>query len=398
MVNGTMRSWVSPSARTAGPGEDEAQQARAADAVRQPASDGPEPAWRAPRTPPRAGPRRCGREAEDLLQQLRQADGERHEAAEGDEVVQGEQPRHRLAQPGEHLAERLGRGPALRVAREQQEHDAPERAPPARTAGRWTEARCRWPASARRTAPRSGRCCPPRRCPARAPAAPAGTSRTRRRCRPRTTCPPCRAAGPRARGRERVPACPSMKAGMTAMPSSRPPNTMRPPNRSVSMPIGRRTTEPSRTGIATSSHVCCSVRPSVVWKVLAIGARMPHSAKEMANAMVARTRAVVRAAVRQWSAIVLRSSGVSLASSASRARRRFRSVQVGGEAGRREREERDGLVTVRGPARPPTPRKRPICTNSRASTAARMRFCAAARRRAVALENDCFIRPRSLPR
>ena len=37
--------------------------------------------------------------------------------------------------------------------------------------------------------------------------------------------------------------------------------TSRPPNRSVSMPIGSRASEPSSTGTATRSAVCDAVRP-----------------------------------------------------------------------------------------------------------------------------------------
>jgi hypothetical protein len=43
--------------------------------------------------------------------------------------------------------------------------------------------------------------------------------------------------------------------------TSSPAKTNRPPNRSVNIPIGRRATEPSSTGTATSSAVSDAVKP-----------------------------------------------------------------------------------------------------------------------------------------
>jgi hypothetical protein len=57
-------------------------------------------------------------------------------------------------------------------------------------------------------------------------------------------------------------------------------NTGRPPKRSVSIPIGRRATEPSRTGMATRSAVCDAFR---LYRAANTDARppiSPHAANE----------------------------------------------------------------------------------------------------------------------
>ena len=69
--------------------------------------------------------------------------------------------------------------------------------------------------------------------------------------------------------------------------------TSRPPNRSVSMPIGSRANEPSSTGTATRSAVSDAVSLYRPVKTDASPPTRPHAANESANEIVARTSARV---------------------------------------------------------------------------------------------------------
>src|SRR4051812_18274471 len=63
-----------------------------------------------------------------------------------------------------------------------------------------------------------------------------------------------------------------------------------PPNRSVSMPIGNRATEPSRTGTAIRSAVSWAERLNCDRKVGAKALISPHAPKQTANEMVPQRR------------------------------------------------------------------------------------------------------------
>ena len=64
---------------------------------------------------------------------------------------------------------------------------------------------------------------------------------------------------------------------------------MRPPTLSVSMPSGSRTSEPLRTGVATSRPNCVSLSPSEVLSGMPITANIIQIAKQIVNATVLET-------------------------------------------------------------------------------------------------------------
>ena len=69
--------------------------------------------------------------------------------------------------------------------------------------------------------------------------------------------------------------------------------TYRPPSRSVSMPIGSRATEPSKTGTATKRAVCDAVKRYRALKLGASPAINPHAANDSMKEIVASTKASV---------------------------------------------------------------------------------------------------------
>ena len=67
-------------------------------------------------------------------------------------------------------------------------------------------------------------------------------------------------------------------------------NTMRPPTLSVSMPSGKRNSEPVRIGVAASRPNSVSFRPRLALIGIPIMENMTHTAKHTVNAIVLKER------------------------------------------------------------------------------------------------------------